>query len=124
MKIFEDLDEWSEVVDAWDSSRETRLNMWSSRTSGLTTIDIYDNFVFLTGVQSDELIISDFENRYPSAITSYRNWKQENYKKVLNRARRFRDDYARMIINMIDMREGEGKFTKIYWALKSLMYSL
>lgn len=111
---FEGLEDWMDIKELWTSTRTARLSMWRSKTSGLSTLDIFDNFPFLTDTNSDELILEDFVHLYPNAIDSFNKWKNGDYKRVLNESRRFRDDCSKAIIYVIDQKEQES----IYYSFK------
>lgn len=100
--------DWNDLVNLWESTRRVRLEMWQSKSSGLKISDIFESFPFLIADgRADALIRKDFESLFPSAKASFLAWDQ-NYKKVLNQARRFRDDYAKNLISQIDFMENEG----------------
>lgn len=94
--------DWDDLKQIWADTRETRLGMWQSDTSGLTTADIYRNFALLSNAKCDDLIFEDFDHLYPTATETYQLWVR-NYKKVLTQARNYRDDYAKALINNIDL---------------------
>lgn len=107
--------DWSELSNLWIDTRKTRLDMWRSKTSGLRISNLYETFSILNDARGDNLIIQDFENLYPNAKPTFLNWAQ-NYKRVLNEARKYRDEYAKRLINRIDLMEESG--TKVTSLLK------
>lgn len=111
LRLFEEHGEdWTELVDLWESTREIRMNIWKSSSSGLTLADLYESFTFLTDTRSDELILDDFLSLYPNAFEYFEKWRSSNYMKVLNKARCVRDDYAKLIISWIDVNENTGNY--------------
>lgn len=113
LRLFEQWDgDWTDVVDLWEATKTTRLEMWQSKTSGLKTADIFESFTCLSDSRADQLIIKDFEYLFPNAKASLLSWEQ-NYKKVLNQARNFRDECAKSLINQIDFMDDDGKYYSI-----------
>lgn len=111
IQLFEECDnDWEHIKECWQDTRNTRLSMWQSKTSGLTIADIFESFPFLTDTKSDELILQDFYTMYPDANVSLNKWKKSGFINVLSHARSFRDDYARVIINEIDFKDKKGSF--------------
>ncbi|KAL5284730.1 hypothetical protein ACFFRR_006813 [Megaselia abdita] len=96
--------------------------MWQSVTSGLTISDLFDSFDFFTDTRSDELILQDFDHLYPTAMGFFENWKTQNFKKVLNKARCYRDDYAKLLMEVIDLNDRmEDKYTLTLTLIPYLM---
>lgn len=109
VQLFEDCDNnWEQIKECWQETRNTRLSMWQSKTSGLITADIFESFPFLTDTKGDELILEDFSTLYPDSNTFLDKWKKIGFMNVLNHARTTRDDFARLIINEIDLKEKQG----------------
>lgn len=107
--MFEEGDnDWEHIKECWQDTRSTRLSMWQSKTSGLTIADIFESFPFLTDTKSDELILQDFYTLFPNASISLSKWKKSGFMNVLNHARSYRDDYARVIISEIDFKDKKG----------------
>lgn len=96
-----------ELVDLWESTRTVRLQMWQSKTSGLKISDIFESFPCLADRRTDSLILNDLEHLFPNSKASYIEW-ENNYKKVLNQARNFRDLFAKNIISQIDFMDDIG----------------
>ncbi|KAL5278009.1 hypothetical protein ACFFRR_002949 [Megaselia abdita] len=108
VQLFEECDnKWDQIKQVWEATRETRLAMWQSKTSGLTVAELFESFPFLTDVKSDELIMLDFYNLYPDSMIALNNWKNHRFTNVLNHSRSYRDDFARVLINDIDLSESK-----------------
>lgn len=115
IQLFEDCgDDWNKIKECWRETRNTRLDMWQSKTSGLTISDIFESFPFLTELRSDELILQDFWALYPSATVFLDKWKKNGFIKVLNHARSYRDEFARVLINEIDLKENKSKYFLVF----------
>lgn len=107
--MFEECEEdWASIEDLWTETRQTRLDMWQSKTSQLTINDIYEDFSFLKDTRADEFIMADFNHLFPEAKEALEKWKTENFMKVLNKARAIRDDYAKRLIQWIDLSSRTG----------------
>lgn len=108
LRLFEQWDgDWVDLMDLWESSRQVRLEMWRSKTSGLSMSDIFEGFPCLNDGRITQLILGDFEFLYANAKASFLLWNT-NYKKVLNQARNYRDDFAKSVINQIDFMASDG----------------
>lgn len=115
VQLFEECDNnWGQIRECWHDTRETRLSMWQSKTSGLSIANIFESFPFLTNEKSDELVLQDFWTLHPNARNCLENWKKYGFINVLNHARSYKDDFARVIINEIDIKDRKGLFFSCY----------